>query len=113
MVYREEADSLICGTFGQYIWHLNYVTQVLGTEALRPVGALSLMILEDGPLFIADTHVHHVPTPWQIAETAIGAARHMRRFGLTPQVALCAHSQFGNLDTDTGVRMRKAIAITS
>jgi malate dehydrogenase (oxaloacetate-decarboxylating)(NADP+) len=30
MVHREEADSLICGTFGQYLWHLNYVRQVLG-----------------------------------------------------------------------------------
>ena len=25
MVHRGEADSLICGTFGQYLWHLNYV----------------------------------------------------------------------------------------
>ncbi|EAR52034.1 malate dehydrogenase [Oceanicola granulosus HTCC2516] len=111
MVHREEADSLICGTFGQYLWHLNYVTQVLGTEALRPVGALSMMILEDGPLFIADTQVHAEPTPEQIAETAIGAARHVRRFGLAPAIALCSHSQFGNLDNETGRRMRAAVAL--
>ena len=30
MVQRGEADSLICGTFGQYLWHLNYIRQVLG-----------------------------------------------------------------------------------
>ncbi|TNF60914.1 MAG: NADP-dependent malic enzyme [Rhodobacteraceae bacterium] len=111
MVYREEADSLICGTFGQFLWHLNYVQQILGNDALHPVGALSLMILEDGPLFIADTQVHPEPTPEQIAQTAIGAARHVRRFGLTPNVALCSHSQFGNLDCDTGRRMRAALAI--
>ncbi len=111
MVHREEADSMICGTFGQYLWHLNYITQLLGTEALHPVGALSLMILEDGPLFIADTHVHNDPTPEQIMETAMGAARHVRRFGLTPKVALCASSQFGNLDCDTGRRMRGALAL--
>ncbi|MBQ1202454.1 MAG: NADP-dependent malic enzyme, partial [Loktanella sp.] len=104
MVHREEADSLICGTFGQFLWHLNYITQILGTSALHPVAALSLMILEDGPLFIADTQVHPEPTPEQIAETVIGAARHVRRFGLEPKIALCSHSQFGNLDCDTGRR---------
>ncbi|MBQ2260614.1 MAG: NADP-dependent malic enzyme [Loktanella sp.] len=111
MVQRDEADSLICGTFGQYLWHLNYVTQILGTQDLHPVAALSLMILEDGPLFIADTQVHPEPTPEQIAETVIGAARHVRRFGLEPNIALCSHSQFGNLDCDSGRRMRAAMAI--
>jgi len=110
-VHRGEADSMICGTFGQYLWHLNYVTQVLGTVDLHPVGALSLMILEDGPLYVADTHVHAEPTPEQIAEVVIASARHVRRFGVTPQIALCSHSQFGNLDSDSGRRMRAAIEI--
>jgi malate dehydrogenase (oxaloacetate-decarboxylating)(NADP+) len=111
MVRREEADSLICGTFGQYLWHLNYVRQILGTGELHPVAALSLMILEDGPLFIADTQVHPEPTPEQIAETVEASARHVRRFGLEPKIAMCSHSQFGNLDCDTGRRMRAALAI--
>src|SRR5690606_1058567 len=29
MVHRGEADSLICGTFEQYLWHLKYVREVL------------------------------------------------------------------------------------
>jgi malate dehydrogenase (oxaloacetate-decarboxylating)(NADP+) len=111
MVQREEADSMICGTFGQYLWHLKYVCEILGTEAYRPVAALSLMILEDGPLFVADTQVHPEPTPEQIAEAVIGAARHVRRFGVDPKIALCSHSQFGNLDSDSGRRMRAAMAI--
>ncbi len=111
MVRREEADSLICGTYGQYLWHLNYVTQVLAFGGCHPVAALSLMILEDGPLFVADTHVHPSPSPEQIAETVVGAARHVRRFGVEPAIALCSHSQFGNFDCDTGVRMRAALEI--
>ncbi|HAC49332.1 MAG TPA: NADP-dependent malic enzyme, partial [Sulfitobacter sp.] len=67
MVHRGEADSLICGTFGEFGWHLNYVNQVLGRDGFRPHGALSMMILEDGPLFIADTQVNLHPTPEQIA----------------------------------------------
>ena len=111
MVQRGEADSLICGTFGQYLWHLNYITQILGSEAHHPVAALSMMILESGPLFVADTQVHAEPEPEQIAETVIAAARHIRRFGIEPNIALCSHSQFGNLDCDSGRRMRAAMEI--
>ena len=109
MVNRGEADSLICGTFGQYLWHLNYIEQVLGGQGRKPIGALSLMILESGALFIADTHVHPEPSAEQIAGIGIGAARHVRRFGLEPKIALCSHSQFGNLNTESGRRMRAAL----
>jgi len=111
MVHRGEADSLICGTFGQYLWHLKYVNQVLGDSSLKPVAALSLMILEDGPIFIADTQVNPEPTPQQVANSIIAAARHVRRFGLQPNIALCCHSQFGNLDTASSRKMRAALDI--
>jgi malate dehydrogenase (oxaloacetate-decarboxylating)(NADP+) len=109
MVHRGEADSLICGTFGEFRWHLNYVEQVLGRDGLRPHGALSMMILEDGPLFIADTQVHLHPNPEQIAEIARGAARHVRRFGIEPKIAFCSQSQFGNQGEGSGGRLRAAI----
>ncbi|NBB97198.1 MAG: NADP-dependent malic enzyme [Alphaproteobacteria bacterium] len=111
MVHRGDADSLICGTFGQYLWHLNYITQILGGPERHAVGALSLLIQQEGNLFVADTQVHPNPKPEQIVETAIAAARHVRRFGLDPKVALCSHSQFGNLDTPSGRNMRAAMEI--
>ncbi len=110
-VHRGDADSMICGTFGQYLWHLGYVRQILARDGLHPRAALSLMILEDGPLFIADTQINAVPSAEQIAETVIGAVRHAKRFGVEPKVALCSHSSFGNLDSDSGRRMRAALEI--
>ncbi len=111
MVHCGDADSMICGSFGQYLWHLNYVREILARDGLQPRGALSLMVMEDEPLFIADTHVHPEPTPEQIADTVMAAARHVRRFGLKPNVALCSHSQFGNLDIHTGRCMRAALEL--
>ncbi|MCQ0093442.1 NADP-dependent malic enzyme [Roseovarius sp. M141] len=111
MVQRGDADSMICGTFGDYRWHLNYAQQVLSDGDLHPVGALSLMILDQGPLFVADTHVNITPTPEQLAETVLAAARHVRRFGIEPKIALCSGSQFGNLACPTGYAMRGALDI--
>jgi malate dehydrogenase (oxaloacetate-decarboxylating)(NADP+) len=111
MVHRGEADSMICGTFGNYLWHLNYVQQMLETSEVAATGALSLLILDSGPLFVADTHVNPEPTPEQIAETVISTARHVRRFGIEPQIALCSNSQFGTLNTESARRMRAALEI--
>ena len=111
MVHRGEADSMVCGTFGEYSWHLKYVSEILGTETHQPIGALSLMIMQDGPLFIADTHVYSTPNAQQISEIAIGAARHVRRFGIAPKIALCSQSQFGNKNIGSGPLMREALSI--
>ena len=111
MVKRGEADSLICGTFGQYLWHLKYIEEILSGDGLKPVGALSMMILESDVLFVADCNIHPNPSAEEIAEIVIGAARHTKRFGVTPKIALYSHSQFGSLDTDSGRRMREALHI--
>ena len=111
MVHLGDADSLICGTFGHYLWHLKYVEQLLATEHRHPIGALSLIILEKGPLFVADTQVNPHPTAEQVAETVIASARHVRRFGIEPNIALCSNSQFGDLNSESAIRMRAAIAI--
>ena len=111
MVNRGEADSLICGSYGQYLWHLKYIKQILSGDGLSPLGALSMIILETGPLFIADTQINAQPNSEEISETVVAAARHTRRFGIEPKIALCSHSQFGNLDNDSGLRMRGALKI--
>jgi malate dehydrogenase (oxaloacetate-decarboxylating)(NADP+) len=111
MVHRGEADSMICGTFGNYLWHLKYVEQMLKSPELESVGALSLLILDQGPLFVADTHVNPEPTSEQIADTVVATARHIRRFGIEPKIAICSNSQFGTLNTESARRMRGALEI--
>ncbi len=111
MVAMGHADSMICGTFGNYAWHLNYVEQMLCTPELSPIGALSLLIMDSEPMLVGDTHVNTEPTPQQIADTTIATARHIRRFGLEPKIALCSNSQFGTLNTESAIRMRAALEV--
>ncbi|MQV19738.1 malic enzyme [Sinorhizobium meliloti] len=88
-----KADSMICGTSGQYSWHLTQVKAILGSPRQRAIGALSVMMLDDGPLFLADAFVNRAPTPHELAEIAVASAHHVRRLGLEPTVALCANTQ--------------------
>ena len=63
MVARGDANSMICGTFGQYLWHLKYIEQILETEELSPIGALSLILLDQGP--VSYTHLT-LPTIYSV-----------------------------------------------
>lgn len=88
-----QADSMICGTSGQYCWHLMQVNAFLGSSRRRTIGALSLVMLDDGPIFLADAFVNSAPTPLELAEIALASARQVRLFGLEPAIVLCANSE--------------------
>jgi malate dehydrogenase (oxaloacetate-decarboxylating)(NADP+) len=62
-------------------------------------------------VFIGDTYVNYDPTAEQVAELARLGAEEVRRFGLTPRVALLSHSNFGSENTPTSIKMRNALGI--
>jgi malate dehydrogenase (oxaloacetate-decarboxylating)(NADP+) len=72
---------------------------------------VSLMITSKGAFFIADTHVRRDPTAAEIAETTRLCAVHVRRFGLTPKIALVSHSDFGTDDAPSALKMRAALEL--
>jgi malate dehydrogenase (oxaloacetate-decarboxylating)(NADP+) len=112
MVHRGEADSVICGLFGEYTWHLGYVQRVLCRGgARRAIGTLSAFIMDQGPIFFADAHVHHEPSPEQLVEIARAAAGELRLFGIEPKVAFISASNFGTLDSPAARRMREAVRL--
>jgi malate dehydrogenase (oxaloacetate-decarboxylating)(NADP+) len=95
-------------------WWRNF-TYVLPLITRRPdvgrVYALSGLILPQGPLFICDTHVNVDPTAEQIAESAVLSAEAVRRFGLSPQLALLSHSSFGSSNSPSARKMREALRL--
>jgi len=112
MVARGEADAMICGTYGEYQWHLGYITNVLGlAKGVHRTAALSLLILDRGPFFIADTFVTEDPDADDIADIAVRAAAKVRDFGIPPKVALVASSNFGARNTAASRKMRKALKL--
>jgi malate dehydrogenase (oxaloacetate-decarboxylating)(NADP+) len=107
-----DADAMICGTTGRYKRQLDHVTDVIGkAENVHDCSAISLVILPSGSFFIVDTYVTPDPTAEEVAEMTLLAARHVRRFGLTPKVALLSHSSFGSAVTPSARKMREALAL--
>src|SRR3546814_12966553 len=74
---------------------------------LHDCSAISLVILPSGSFFILDTYVTPDPTAEEVAEMTLLAAQHVRRFGLTPKVALLSHSSFGSSNSPSAQKMRK------
>jgi malate dehydrogenase (oxaloacetate-decarboxylating)(NADP+) len=112
LVRQGKADGLLCGTSGPYAEHLGYVADLIGLqEGARTFAAMNLLMLPGHTLFVCDTSINLDPTAEQIAEFTLLAAAEVRRFGLTPRVALLSHSNFGSADTPSALKMRHALGI--
>ena len=112
MLHKGHADGMICGTFGTYGLHLQFVDQVIGRRAgVRNYYAMNVLMLPKRTVFICDTYVNLDPTAEQIAEMAMLAAEEVRRFGIAPKVALLSHSSFGTSDAPSAQKMRDALAL--
>ena len=111
-VRRGEADALICGLDGRFQTRLRLIKDIIGlAPGFEDCAALSLLIAQSGAFFFADTHVRYDPTAEEVADVAIASAGHVRRFGVTPKIALISHSDFGSADTPSALKMRKALEI--
>ena len=112
MIHKGHADGMVCGTFGTHGLHLHYIDQVIGRrQGVNHFYAMNVLMLPKHTVFICDTYVNLDPTPEQIAEMTLLAAEEMRRFGITPKVALLSHSNFGTSDAPSAAKMRAALAL--
>src|SRR5207237_9879317 len=99
MIYNGEVDGMLCGTSGPHARHLHYVDQVIGLRpGVRRYAAMNALIRPTRTVFICDTYVTADPDAENVAEMTLLAAEEVRRFGLTPKVALLSASNFGSVD---------------
>jgi len=111
-VKRGDADALICGVEGRYARHLRDVSQIIGKKpGVLDFSGLSLLISQRGATFFTDTYVTMEPTAEEVAEMTIMAAQEIRRFGITPRAALVSHSNFGSRESDSALKMRRAMEL--
>jgi malate dehydrogenase (oxaloacetate-decarboxylating)(NADP+) len=112
MIYKGDAEGMICGTYGTHAQHLLYIDRVLGrAPGASLYAAMNTLMLPERQLTLVDTHVNLDPTAEQIAEITILAAEELKRFGIAPKAALLSHSNFGTSDAPSAIKMRDALSL--
>ncbi|MFN8838929.1 MAG: NADP-dependent malic enzyme [Burkholderiales bacterium] len=112
MVRRGEADGMLCGSFGPYSQHLQYIDEVIGRKPGASVyAAMNTLMLPGRQVTLVDTHVNADPSAPELVEITLMAADELRRFGIKPSVALLSHSNFGSSNRPSAVKMREALAM--
>ncbi len=112
MVARGEAGGLICGKVGRFDFHLREIMQLLGPKQKdQLVSSSAVLLLDDGPLFLADTTMNVDPSAEQLATITEACMDLVGQFGIEPKVALLSHSNFGTSNAPSAKKVRAAAEI--
>ncbi|AMO23178.1 NADP-dependent malic enzyme [Ramlibacter solisilvae] len=112
LLYKDQVDGMICGTWGTTPIHLAYVDQVIGRRpGVNTYACMNGLMLPGRQVFLVDTHVNYDPSAAQLAEITLLAAEEMVRFGIQPKVALLSHSNFGSSGQPSALKMRETLGL--
>ena len=110
LLRRGLVDAALVGGAGDWWRRFTTVLPIIPkADDVSRVYSMTVLILPKGSLFIADTHVNLEPTATQLVELTHLAQREVRRFGLTPKVALLSHSNVGASHSPSARRMAEAL----
>ena len=111
MLAAGDADAMVNGVTRPYTVALDDVRKVLDARPGQiPIG-VSLAFSKGRFIFVADTNIHEMPTPTELADIAIQAAAVARHFGHVPRVALLANSTFGLPGGERSARIIEAVRV--
>ncbi|MDP6707585.1 MAG: NADP-dependent malic enzyme [Alphaproteobacteria bacterium] len=111
MVELGDADAMVTGVTRNYAVAFDEVRRVLDPAPGRRVFGVSIIVTRHRTVFAADTTVHELPSPEEMADIAMQTAEVARSLGQEPRVAMLSHSNFGNPMWPTGERVREAVAV--
>jgi len=114
MVRSGDADGVVAGITRHYPETLRTVLRIIDRRSgVRKVSGLYMMIRQRKIYLLADTTVNIDPSPEDLAEIAMLAARRARRLGIVPHVALLSFSNFGSARNPDSERVTQAAEICS
>ncbi len=112
MVASGDAEGLICGKVGRFDFHLREIMHLLGpTDKKQLVSSTAVLLLPDGPLFLADTTMNVDPSAEELIKITEASTELVSRFGIEAKVALLSHSNFGTSNTASAKKVRQASKI--
>ncbi len=109
MVAAGDGDALLTGLTRNYHVALAQITRVLDPAPDALVFGLSMVLSRDRTLFMADTAVHELPSPIELADIAQQAATVAREMGHEPRVALVSFANFGQPTLSRASTVRQGV----
>ncbi|MBW2458116.1 MAG: NADP-dependent malic enzyme, partial [Deltaproteobacteria bacterium] len=110
MVREGDADGLVTGVTESYARCARPVLQLLRDRQSLAAGVY-MLVFKNQVKFLADCSVNIDPNAEQLAEIAILAADYVRRFDVTPRLAMLSFSSFGEVKHPNSNKMRQATAL--
>ncbi len=111
MVALGHADAMVTGLTRSFSVAFEDILRALDPKEGHRAFGLSIILARGRTVFLADTTVHELPDPEQLADIAIQSAAQARAMGHEPRVALLSFSNFGNPMREKARRVRDAVAV--
>ena len=112
MVENGEADALISGISRNYRTTIKPALEVIGKrDDVKKVAGMYIMNTKKGTLFLADTTINTNPTAEELVDMSEMIVKSVKRFNITPRVALLSYSNFGSTRTEGSSKMAKATVL--
>jgi malate dehydrogenase (oxaloacetate-decarboxylating)(NADP+) len=109
MVELGEADAMISGLTKNYPSTIRPALQILGKEeGINKVAGMYVMLSNKGTLFFSDTTVNQKPDVNDIVDITKLTYDAVKKFNITPSIALLSYSNFGSAEGDTPTKMQRA-----
>lgn len=112
MVENGEADAFISGVTKKYTEVLRPIFQIAGRKpGVKKAAGMYVLPTKKGLFFLADVTVNIDPTAEEIVDITLSAAETVRKFNVTPKIALLSFSNFGSSESAESEKMARATAI--
>lgn len=112
MVELGDADAMISGLTRNYRDVVRPAIQAIGLQKdVKTVAGVYILNTKRGPMFLADTTINRNPNAEQIAEITANVAKTLRKFKVTPKIALLSYSNFGSSPGEDSTKMAEAVKI--
>ncbi len=109
MVRLGDVEGMVAGIDRHYPETLRVALRIVERRSgVRKVSGLYMMIRQRKIYLLADTTVNIDPSPEDLAEIAVLAARRASRLGIVPRVALLSFSNFGSARAQDSEKVRRA-----
>ena len=112
MVELGAADAMISGITRNYRDVVKPAIQTIGLQKeVKTVAGMYILVTKKGPIFLADTTINLNPSAEEIAEITVNVAKTIRKFKVTPKIALLSYSNFGSSPGPDAEKMARAVEI--